>query len=589
MPDLPWLPFYGDIPATIPYPNDTMYELFSRAAAEHGDQVAISYLGERVSYARLASMVEAASAGLWAIGVRPYHRIALLVPNTPQAAVVLYAANRIGAVVSLVHPDTPGPTVAELLGRLEPYWMVSSREHVAGLGRVLAAAPVRGIVLCGVEDFGRPSRHRRLARLRSRHGLGDGGLRGVSAAPSADAADRFESPPLFSWDSLMRMGSQADLPVHTTVHAPDDLAVVLFTGGTTGASHAVMHADRQLNAVAMQMQVQGPLLAGQSLLSVVPFSHGLGVAVAVHATLTAGARSIILPYFTARSLARAIRRSGPEYLVGVPATYGELVMDRVFRRSRHRSLMGAFCGGDRLPHAVRSRFAAIVRRRGGAVAIREGYGLSETVTACATMPDGEDRPGSVGIPYPDTRIAIARPEHESARRGDAPSWVATGELGEILVSGPTVMLGYMGDEEATKRAFCRDEDDTLWLRTGDLGRMDEDGFLYFVERMGRGFEVDGDEVHPGLTELLLCEHSEVLETCVTVSNGVAPPALVAHVRPVDSDRDPAWLENQLRKSMQTLDRRLQPARYDIRSRLPRTMTGAIDHRRVRAARGPGLV
>lgn len=580
MPDQPWLPFYGDTPATIVYPDATLFELFELSAHEYHDYDAFEYLGERLTYGDLERLVGDAARGLRAIGVQSGDRVAIIMPNTPHVPVLLYAANRIGAAVSLVQPESPAAEVATLLDDLEPGWIVAGREHVNGLLSLNAARSARSVIACSLDEFGRRSRLRAMELMRQRFGVDQGGLR-VAPSPPADRTSGATTPPVISWDALLRGGEGVELPAHRELHRPTDLAIILYTGGTTATPRGVMHGDRQLTAVALQMQVQGPLLAGQTLLCAVPFAHGFGVAVAVHASVSAGARSVLLPHSTPRSLARTIRRTHPEYLIGVPATYAELVMDRVFRRTRHRSLMGAFCGGDRLPRWVRERFATIVRRRGGAISVREGYGLTETVTACTTMPDAEERPGSVGVPYPDTNVAIAVPVYESFDpQSEPPLWLGPDRIGEILVSGPTVMDGYWRDEEATRRSLHPDEEGRTWLRTGDLGRMDENGFLAFVERADRVCVAGGVEIHPGLTELVLSEHAEVLETCVTVDGCAEQPHLTAHVAPSDPDRDPSWLERHLRESLQTLEEPQQPTDYAFHARLPRTLAGVIDERRL---------
>ena len=575
MPEQPWLPYYGEMPATIPYPDLTAYELLERSAEEYPDHVAVDFVGTRISYRELHRLVDSAARGLWALGVRCGDRIALLMPNTPHAIVLFYAANRIGAVVSLLHAEAGPMEAAEQLADFSPGWMAVNPEHVDGLMRLLSRHPVLGILLCAYEDFARPGAYRTMQRMRQRFGVDQGGIRGVAARREPEEGGAAESPPVFSWESFVNLGAASALPPHRELHTPADLSIVVYTGGTTGSPIGVMHSDSQLTAMAFQTQVQGPLLAGQKLLSVVPLAHGYGIAVAVHATLSAGATSIVLAHTRPRSLARTIRRMHPEYLIGVPATYAELVLDRAFRRARHRTLMGAFCGGDRLPRSVRERFEHIVRRRGGAISVREGYGLTETVSACATMPDGEHRPSSVGIPFPDTFIAIARPMSDRRSPEGLPDWLAPDEIGEILVSGPTVMIGYWNRDEETSLVMHADGEGRTWLRTGDLGKMDSDGFLYFVERIGRSVSIGGTVVHPGLTELVLSEHREVLETCVTVG---PKPELTAHIAPIDSDRDHEWLEFHLRDALRVLTPEQQPAHYTFHERLPRTLAGVVDQR-----------
>ncbi len=588
MPDQPWLPYYGDIPATIPYPDITLHEGLTRTATEHPDQVAMEFLDGRITYGRLEELVRAAARSLWALGVRSGHRIALLMPNMPHATVILYAANRIGAVLSLFHAEAGPRAVSSYLGDYGPAWMAVSDEHVPGLLRLLSKHAVRGVVVCTYRDFGRPASVQRMQRIRRRSNVDTGGIRGTSGRNGGTIETAGEPPPVFAWASFLELGRHVELPAQRELHSPDQLAVVLYTGGTTRTPLGVMHADRQLNAVALQTQVQGPLLAGQALLSLVPLSHGYGIAVAVHAAVSAAASSIVVPHFTTRALARLIRRRQPEYLVGVPETYIGLVFDRVFRFTRHRARMGAFCGGDRLSRAVRDRFEQIVRRRGGAIGIREGYGLTETVTACATMPDSDSRPGTVGIPYPDTLIGIAEPVDPDEERRDAPKWLCDGTLGEILVHGPTVMNGYWKRDDVTERAFHTDLDGTRWLRTSDLGSMDADGFLSIVERIPNHRSHGGGRVHPGLAEVALNEHSEVLEACVTTLANERVAALTAHVAPIDRDRDPHWLEQHLRDSMVSLDEAQRPTTYHFHARLPRTLGGVIDRHRLASDRSRAL-
>ncbi|MFW5689967.1 MAG: class I adenylate-forming enzyme family protein [Spirochaetota bacterium] len=583
MPEQPWLPYYGEIPASISYPDLTLYELFERAAAEYGSHTAVEYLGERVAYRRVKRLVDAAARALWAVGVRSGDRLALILPNMAHAPVLLYAANRLGVVTSFFHAEAGSRLIAQRITDFAPSWMAVTTEHVDGLCRLIADRGVQGIISCSYSDFGRPGKIRTMQLLRRRYNIATGGIRGAAALSPRGPSVSPEHPPLFAWKSFLKLGSTVETPAHRELHGPDRLAMVLFTGGTTGSGEGVMHTDRQLTAVALQSQVQGPVLAGQSVLSAVPLSHGYGVAVSVHATLAAGAMSILVPHTTPRSLARVYRRLRPEYLIGVPSTYADLVLDRVFRTTRHRALMGAFCGGERLPRAVRELFERIVRRRGGAVSIREGYGLTETVTACATMPDGEERSGSVGIPYPDTEIAIARPVPGTPDLSEVPpAFVPYGTLGEILVSGPTVMSGYLEGEDATARVLHPDGEQRVWLRTGDLGWMDADGFLYFVERIGRAVAHGEPTVHPGITERAINDHLEVLEACVTLEHGATGVSLTAHVTPIDTDRDERWLEEHLRDSLQTLEPHQQPVRYAFHERLPRTPAGLIDHHRLGA-------
>lgn len=579
MNERPWHRFYGDMPATIDYPENTLYDSLVESATSYPAYSVYDFLGHRRSYRSFLSEVKRVSRGLWALGLRPGHRICTLMPNSPHIMLLLYAANRIGAVLSVFHADSGSFEVNHLIADFEPHWAVVSDEHLAGFQRVSSVGTVHGVLRASLTDYASKGRIQRLWRLRRRYSLDLEGLRGpVGLSSAAMTPGMYELPPTFSWQSMTRLGAkQGDLPLQAELHRPDECAVVLYTGGTTGRPRGVMLSDRNLDAAARQMQFQGPVLPGQRLLSVVPFSHGLGLGISVHTVVVAAGESTVVPHYTFRTVVRTFRRKRPDYLTGVPSFYAGLLLDRKFHRTRLDCLMAAFCGGDRLPAHVRDKFEITVRRRGGAVPIREGYGLTETVTACATAPDDANRSGSVGVPYPDTDIRIAA-------AGDANDLqeLPAGELGEICVSGPTVMLGYWKPEDGAH--IVVDAAGRRWLRTGDLGRMDGDGYLYFVERTGRSAKLEGEAVYPGMVEDALHMHPEVRQACVAIRDTDDGAVLVATVVPIDFDLDTEWMETTLRNwCAQELGERQRPAKYVFAHSLPYTRLGVVDYRRVEAS------
>lgn len=579
----PWLKFYGEMPSEIDYPDVTLYEALVETAAEYPKLNAYDFLGHRRSYRSLLAEVRRVGQGLWALGVRPGHRICTFLPNCPHLFFLLYAANRIGAVPAILDADA-GPREARgYLNDLKPEWGVVSDEHLAGFQSVAGSNAVRGVVVASLDDYASSGRVKRLRRFRKRRGLGLGGLRGTVGVSTRSASDAalYELPPAFMWRSMRRLGIRnGPVGEHRTMHQPDEGCVILYTGGTSGSTGGVMLSDRNLDAAARQMEVQGPILAGQRVLSVVPFSHGLGLSVSVHTPVITAAESVIVPHFTARSVAHTIKRRKPDYLVGVPSFYAGLVMERKFQRTRLSFLMGAFGGGEKVSSHLHDAFEMVVRRRGGAVGIREGYGLTETVGACVVTPDAVRRAGSVGIPVADTIVRIVRPDGSGEQLEDLPA----DSVGEICVAGPTVMLGYVG---AGGSARVHLEDGRRWLLTGDLGRMDEDGFIFFVERKGRSFLWDGNEVHPGVVEGALNSHPEVRESCVTVSEPVSDHSLRANIVPIDADLEPEWMETTLRRwCEQELDQSHRPAEFSFWRALPHTRLGVVDYKRASGTSPP---
>lgn len=579
MSNRPWTALYGEMPAELEYPEITMFETLEMTARENPRASAYDYLGHRRTYRSVFSESKRVASGLWSIGVRTGDIAACVLPNCPHLLILTYALNRIGVTMAILDSEASGRDIRDVLTDLNPRWAVVSEGSLSGFQRASAGLGIRGIVTAKMSDYATASRIRKLRRRQKRRGF-TGGLNGPVSPVSAGepGTGSTELPPAFAWGTMRRLGIRnALVSGHRDQHGPDDPAVILYTGGTTGKPHGVLLSDRNVNAVARQMQVQGPILPGEKILSAVPFSHGFGFAVSVHTSVVGGGESIIMPACPPRDIARAVKRKKPEYLVGVPSFYASLLAERSFRRARLSNLMGAFVGGDRISRNLLDAFEMTVRRRGGAIGLREGYGLTETVAACVVTPDVVRRDGSVGLPAPDMDVLIV-----SAERDDLVP-LDPGEVGEICVSGPSVMMGYVN---RSGPARIVDDEQSRWLRTGDLGSMDADGFVYYVDRRESRYETAGRPFYPGLIEDTLNAHPEVREVCVTVQNGGRDLRATAHVVLSDTDLEPDWVEETLREwCRQNLPEEYQPSRIVLCSTLPHTRVGFVDYRRAATLAG----
>jgi long-chain acyl-CoA synthetase len=278
-------------------------------------------------------------------------------------------------------------------------------------------------------------------------------------------------------------------------------------------------SSRNFIAEGMQAACWGGLEQGQSILAILPIFHGFGLGVCVNAAFMTGAKSILVPAFDARLVATLLRSKRPNLLVGVPTLYDALVRDPTLERADLSCLRAAFSGADTLPRPLKERFEELVAARGGKVKLLEGYGLTEAVTAIMAMPLDEYREGSIGIPFPDMLAKICKVGSTEE--------AATREEGEICVAGPAVMLGYLDDPATTAQALRLHPDGRVWLHTGDLGRMDVDGFFYFTVRLKRMIKSSGFNVYPAEVEAVLYRHPLVKEACVV---GVPDPSLGERVK-----------------------------------------------------------
>jgi len=303
----------------------------------------------------------------------------------------------------------------------------------------------------------------------------------------------------------------------------DEMAVILFSGGSMALPKAVMLSNRNFNALAIQVNaVSGPVVPGDKMLSILPFFHGFGFAVGVHALLIHSGTCILVPKFNAGTLSALIKKYRPQYMAGVPTLYAALAADKKFNKLKLDSFKGIFCGGDSLSPEIKNRFEKVLRKGGSGIMLIEGYGLTETVTACCIVPRNEYREWTIGVPCPDDWLKIVKPGTEEE--------CAPMEDGEICVSGPTVMLGYYNDPAATAEVLKKHKDGRLWIHTADIGYMDADGFFYFKQRAKRIIKTSGIAVYPSHIEDVLNKHPAVRMSCVIgvphESQGEVPKAYI---------------------------------------------------------------
>jgi long-chain acyl-CoA synthetase len=532
-----------------------LYEALASAARRSPDAVAWTFLGARSTYRDLVRDIDRCADGLAALGLRRGDRLLISMPTSPQGAIAFYAANRLGVVSALIHPLS---TPREITGFLD-----ASRARVAltldAFYGALAAAtpkhPLDLILLARIPDYLSP-----LKRVGFKLTKG----RTIARVP-ADSRVRW-------WSNLMD-----SVPETMSTNDP---AAILFSGGTTGAPKAIVLSNRNLIAEGMQAAAWAGLQAGDSILAILPIFHGFGLGVCVNAAFMAAGTSILVPSFDARSAAKLIRSTRPNVLVGVPTLFDALTKDDRLARTDLSCLKACFCGADTLPRGVKERFETLVARSGGRVQLREGYGLTEAVTAIIAMPLDNYREGSIGVPFPDMCATICRPGSVEE--------LPPGEEGEICVAGPAVMLGYLDDPEATADALRVHGDGRTWLHTGDLGRMDEDGFFYFTARLKRLIKSSGFNVYPAQVETVLLEHPLVAEACVFgVPDPVQVERVAAAVVLTDAARACAATEEALiAYCRERLIKWSCPREIVFRPTLPRTGIGKIDYRALAAEHGP---
>lgn len=472
--------------------------LLDVAAARYPDNICIDFLGRRTTYSEVARTVGRIACGLQKSGVRTGTRVALFLPNSPQLVFAFFAVLKAGGTIVNCNPLTGASEFVRQMDDSGAQMIVTL--DLAPLyekaARALRETRVRQLVIASLADE-LPALKAGLFRLAHR--------RERVLVPADDKHVRFR-------DLIAAGGFQTVEPAERA-----DIAVLQYTGGTTGVPKAVMlsHGNLYANARQISLWFTKAQLGAERIIALLPFTHSFGMTGVMNFALSLGGEMILLPRFEMRALLGAIERRRATMIVGVPSLFHAIAEYPGLSHYDLSSLRIGVSGGDSLPVAVQQRFEQLT-----GCPLTDGYGLSECspVVTCGNPPEGLARPGSCGLPLPGTVVEIVSIE-------DGVSVLPPDTIGEICVTGPQVMSGYWQRPQETA-ASLRDKR----LHTGDVGRMDENGYLYFVDRLKEVIVVHGYKVYPRAVEEVLRVHPMVIEAAVIGMpddiRGHAPKAFV---------------------------------------------------------------
>jgi len=480
----PWLKFYDEgVPHTLEVPPITAHEFLRQSAQRYPSQVAMIFMGARLTYRQLEAQVNRMAGQLYAMGVRKGDRVAIMLPNCPQAIIAYYATLSLGAVTVLTNPlytehelqHQWGESGVETVFMLDLLW-----SRVQPLRQKL---PLKRIIVTGIQDY-LPFPKNMLFPVQARR------LGNWVDVPAGEGLLRFTA--------LVRDRVAAPPAVAVT---PDDLACLQYTGGTTGVPKGAMLTHRNLVASVTQIRaflLQGHPDAEDRAIAVLPLFHVYGMNGVMNLGVHLAATLILLPRLDTKMLVDAIRTERPTFFLGVPALYIAVNSYHGIEQVDLTSIKMCFSGGAPLPVDVIEAFEA---RTGARIA--EAYGMTEASSVTHVNPRrGLRKFGSVGIPIISTDAKIVDVETGMQE-------LPVGEAGELLVKGPQVMTGYWNQAEETANILADG-----WLHTGDIARMDEDGYFYIVDRKKDLILTAGFNVYPREVEEVLYQHPKILEAAV---------------------------------------------------------------------------
>jgi long-chain acyl-CoA synthetase len=481
----PWLVHYeSGVPHTLDVPRLPLHRLLERAWRRFPKRPAIHFMGRTLSYSTLSGQVSRFTNALQALGVGQGTRVMLLLPNLPQMVIAYYGTLRLGAVVVMCNPMADREEIVREAQASAAELLVTLTKFEETAMAVRAQSHVRQVIYTSVKDY-LPWSKRLLFSLwrerseghRLRHDLG---------------------PQDHYWPQLLRRHHTK--PPEATIR-PEDVAVVLFTGGTTAAPKGVVLSHGCLVANTMQTRSWMPTARDgrETFLCVIPFSHVYGMTAVMNTAVAMGAAMVLLPTFQIREVLQHIKRYEPTLFPGVPAMYVAINNFPGVRQYNVNSIRACISGAAPLPVEVKEAFEKLTKGK-----LVEGYGLSEAGPVTHANPiNGRSKTGSIGLPLPSTEARIV----------DLNSYkpLPPGQIGELVVRGPQLMMGYWRDEASTAAVL----DAEGWLRTNDVARMDEDGYFYIISRRQEMWTAaDATPAFPRDVEEVIYELPEVREAVV---------------------------------------------------------------------------
>lgn len=551
----PWLKYYKEgVPAHLNYPKGTMVGYFLEAVARYPENIAIEYYGRTYTYRAFYEMIRDTAKSLKSQGVKEGDTIAICMPNTPEAILMFYAANMVGALVSLIHPLSAEKEIQNYINGSGATFLLSLDLVYDKVHNIVDNTCIKKIVIASAGDSLKTIK-KFLYKFKNR-----------GTVPKIELTDD-----IMTWNEFINYGYDYQGEI-ACLKGANDPAVILYSGGTSGDPKGILLTNMNFNALALSchkmIEQSGE---GESILAILPIFHGFGLGVCIHTTLGCGMRVVLVPNFNPKDFGKLLHKHKISIVCGVPSLFESLTKTSMGKNDLSK-LKSAISGGDFMSKDLKNKVDTYFREHRSNAEIRVGYGLTEASAAICVTPTGEYRESSIGVPFPDTYIKVVRVgTHDE---------VPYGEDGEICISGPTVMMGYLNNLEETIQTLQIHEDGRTWLHTGDVGSMDKDGFVYFKQRVKRIIISNGYNLYPSYIETIINSHPDVFTSTVI---GIPHPKKVqvakAYIVLKDGVKPSKDVEKSIRLHCEkNLARYSLPAVYEFRESLPKTLVGKVAYR-----------
>ena len=559
----PWLKYYDQKFIDQTLPALSAFEYVCQRSKNHLNDTALEYYGRKFAYADLIVNVKKTAAALRGAGVKKGDIITVVSIMTPEIIALFYAADMMGATLNLVDPRYSVEGIREYIEEVDSHLLVCLNVVYERCRQAAKRTNVEKVIVLSPADSLPP-------------------LMAVGYKLTTPDKNKYASN-VIRWKQFIKGGEGQSTAAEP--YDPDHVCVVVHTGGTTGSPKGVMLTDDCFNGIALQFQAYPKLFhRGQKLMNVMPPFIAYGFACGIHLPLVLGFTVIIIPNLDPAKLGSLVLKHKPEHMFGVPTHYQQLAADPKLRDKDLSFIINYAAGGDSLSRGAEQTVNDFLAAHGARYPIAKGYGMTEVSSAATVAAGLDNKPGSVGIPMVNTVVAAFEPGTDQE--------LPIGQRGELCISGPCLMKGYYNKPEETAILLRRHPDGRVWAHTGDMGYLDEDGFVFLDSRIKRMIiRHDGFKVFPSMIENVVSRHPAVHQCsvvgCADKDHTQGRLPFVYIVLKADTTAKKKQVIRELeRMCAEELPEYVQPVAYKFISSMPMTPVGKVDYRQLEADISP---
>ncbi len=545
----PWLKYYDRMPEHLEYYNGSMYDMVNDAKEKYPNNIALEYFDIKYTYKEFIKNVDDIALALKKYDIVENECVTICMPNIPEAIFLIYAVNKIGAICNIIHPLSTKNDINNAISETNSTIMFATDASY----NIVKDIEIKDLIICEVSNSMNEIM-RFLYNLKNKKNM------------------KYESN-VIRWQEFLKCENKViDTHVNRGQESP---AVIIYSGGTTGKSKGIILSNLCFNSIAKQCEVIcKEARPGNSILSALPIFHGFGLCVCIHVPLSLGLKCILVPKINKSKINQLIKNKKPNLLPAIPSMLNIITNSKYLGKNSFSSVKVILSGGDYLSDELRERTLKFFQKCGSTAHIQIGYGLSEATAFVSATCESVKETNNIGIPNPDTIIKIFEPFTDVEKE--------FGKVGEICVKGPSIMLGYINQDKETENVLRTHYDGDIWLHTGDLGFMSEDGVLHYSSRLKRMIISNGYNIYP-------LELEEIINKCKYVESSVVvgikhkekqevAKAVIVLKKEYELTRE---IEKEIKEYCKNnIVRYAIPAEYEFRSSLPTTKIGKIDYRAV---------